>query len=186
MKDSILGREDGYVLILAMAVLLVLTILGIAGVKNSTVELQIAGNERISTVNFYYAEGAAYEGAQKVMNEDDNETLLPALNPSPTDTDLIKTAAEENDVELVDNANLDQNDDGEFTEDDLAKIATATVDTVADSDVVVKNLVTLNQIPSGSSLALGASRLYDYSVYGYGEKENKGNVLVKVGVKKRF
>ncbi len=49
--------QDGYVLILCLVVLLLLTILGISSTMLTTVELQIAGNDRTHKETFYEADG---------------------------------------------------------------------------------------------------------------------------------
>ncbi|SDP19256.1 PilX N-terminal domain-containing pilus assembly protein [Desulforhopalus singaporensis] len=51
--------DNGYVLVLCMLILLILSIIGIAAVRNTSVELQIAGNDNLSKKTFYNAEAAA-------------------------------------------------------------------------------------------------------------------------------
>jgi len=62
MKD--VKNEQGFVLVAALLVMLVLTILGISTTTNTTIELQIAGNDKVSKITFYEAEGGAMLGSE--------------------------------------------------------------------------------------------------------------------------
>ncbi len=171
------SNEDGFVLVLALVFLVVLSLLAVAGVRMTSTELKIAGNERVGKVNFYTAEGAAFEGVQRNLNKYRREDLLPnssdfdaANNPE------LKTVVDETE----DMPNLDSDSDGEIDQ----TVATALPAAILDGGTM-ELLVVLNAIPSGSSLALGSTRLYDFASYGYAKKNN-GSSLVKVGFKKRF
>ncbi len=182
-KRSKVHNQDGFVLVIALVMLLVLTMIGVSGIKNSTIELKIAGNERGAAVNFYAAEGACLEGARKVLDEDDTDVLLPAVTEATLlPTALIREANADESVETGDMRNLDTSGDGKIDHNDNFSISSF------DGDIgnTVRNVATLNVIPSGSSLALGASRLYDYSVYGLSEDTSNGKAIIKVGTKKRF
>ncbi len=67
-KQHIVQNKDGFVLIAALLVLLVLTVLGIAVNRNTNIEWRIALNDRIHKENFYTAEAAA-ELAQEVIEQ---------------------------------------------------------------------------------------------------------------------
>jgi hypothetical protein len=56
--------ERGFVLITALLIMLVLTILGIATTTNTSIELQIAGNDKVHKRSFYEAEGGAMLGSE--------------------------------------------------------------------------------------------------------------------------
>lgn len=53
-------NEDGLVLILALFVLILLTIVGIAATNTSTIDLQIAANDKASKIAFYHADAGVY------------------------------------------------------------------------------------------------------------------------------
>ena len=55
-------NEDGFLLVLTMFVLLVLTLIGISATNLTEVELQIAGNDRIHKTTFYQADGGTELG----------------------------------------------------------------------------------------------------------------------------
>jgi len=60
VKDN----EQGFVLVTAMLIMLVLTIIGIAGSRNTSMELLIAGNERTYKESFFEADGGAEVGQE--------------------------------------------------------------------------------------------------------------------------
>jgi len=64
-----LENENGFVLVVALLMLVVLTIIGLSGSSTTQIELQISGNERVARNLFYTAEAAAYEAAQRLENE---------------------------------------------------------------------------------------------------------------------
>jgi Tfp pilus assembly protein PilX len=51
--------EQGYVLVIAMMTLLVLTMLGILATKSTMTELMISGNDRVHKQTFYQADGGS-------------------------------------------------------------------------------------------------------------------------------
>ncbi len=55
-------NEDGYVLIGVLFILILLIIVGLAGTTNTSLELKIAGNDRIHRETFYQADGGARLG----------------------------------------------------------------------------------------------------------------------------
>lgn len=57
-------NEEGFVLILALMIMLVLTILGIAANRNTSTELMIAGNDSLQKQTFYQADGGTEIGAE--------------------------------------------------------------------------------------------------------------------------
>ncbi|MCB1722327.1 MAG: pilus assembly protein [Gammaproteobacteria bacterium] len=62
------SRQRGVVLIVALVLLLVLTVLGAAGVRDTTMEEKMAGNFRDLTAAFEAAEAALRTGEQQVAN----------------------------------------------------------------------------------------------------------------------
>jgi hypothetical protein len=59
-----LRDEDGFVLITGLLILLILTLLGITATRNTSIELQIAGNDRLHKETFYSAESGAILGTE--------------------------------------------------------------------------------------------------------------------------
>ena len=58
MRNSVktLRNENGFVLVTGLLILVILTLIGLAATRNTSVELQIAGNDRITKETFYVAE----------------------------------------------------------------------------------------------------------------------------------
>lgn len=59
--------EQGYVLVTALVMLLLLTVLGIWATKTSIFELQIASNERVYNQTFYHADSGTHLGERLVF-----------------------------------------------------------------------------------------------------------------------
>jgi hypothetical protein len=57
-------NEQGFVLVTALLVMLVLTIIGIITTTNTSTELQIAGNDKVHKMTFYEAESGAILGTE--------------------------------------------------------------------------------------------------------------------------
>ncbi len=65
-------NEDGYFLILAtLMILVLLTILGIAASRTANTEITVAGNEMVYQRNFYLAEGAVMEAVDYLKQASD-------------------------------------------------------------------------------------------------------------------
>ncbi len=62
------AHQDGYVLVLSMMMILVLTLLGIAALNTTDIELMIAGNDTLHKKTFYKADGGT-EVASSVLEE---------------------------------------------------------------------------------------------------------------------
>jgi Tfp pilus assembly protein PilX len=65
-----LQNENGIALIVALMLLVLLTLLGMAATTTAVLEIQIAGNDKVYKQNFYMAEAAAYEAAYEMAAED--------------------------------------------------------------------------------------------------------------------
>ena len=85
-KKGILREESGMSLIVALLIMLVLSVIGLSAVMNSTFEMRLSGNKRGSTNAFYTAEA----GAQSVLADMANfslasYTLVPNTSGLPVD-----------------------------------------------------------------------------------------------------
>jgi hypothetical protein len=58
--------EQGFVLVTALLIMLVLTIIGIAVTTNTSIELQVAGNDKVHKKTFYEAEAGAMLGVEVI------------------------------------------------------------------------------------------------------------------------
>lgn len=76
MKEKCLPKnEDGFVLVIALIIMVLLTLLGISASTTTEIEMQIAGNERSHGIAFYAAEAAgAYVAGSPDLYGPDNIT----------------------------------------------------------------------------------------------------------------
>ena len=157
-----LKNEDGSVMILALILLVLLTLMGISATSTSTIEVQIAGNERDYKQNFYETEAAVMTGAQLLENTSDaslNDTsTLNWVNTNPINlNNLDMTSSIWNTIGGAGMAN------GKFT--------------------VVEN------VGSGSSRGLSladTTRLHDYKAYGVYDQGGNAQTIIEIGYKRRF
>ena len=72
-NHSRLKGEGGTIMPIALVLLLLLTMIGIAATMTSEVEIRIAGNEVAYKENLYFAEGSAMAGVQLLEEADTSE-----------------------------------------------------------------------------------------------------------------
>jgi hypothetical protein len=158
----VLGNEDGSVLVIALVMLALLTIMGISATTTSNIEMQVAKNIEFYTQNFYMAEAAAMEAAQEL----ENRNLQ--TNPPNYLQDIGV---------LVDKAGSIP--DGGYWN--------ANADPSADPDLddFTQKLSSSEGIVGGSSLDMGKSSVYGYTVYGRSESNNSV-VIIELGYRKAY
>ena len=161
--------EEGSAIVLALLALAALTIIGISSTSTTTVELTVVRNEQIYQVNFYQAESCANEAAYYIESETNTFDLIPDYS------DLSWMNEDDDDLDLTDSSNWIA------TGDDDDNAGTSQVDNIENA-----NYSTIAKGPrDGSSLDIGASRLYEFSVYGKSESYN-GTAVVEIGYLRRF
>jgi hypothetical protein len=64
---AVLKNESGSVIIIAMIILVLLTIIGVAAINTSTTEVQIASNEQLHKIAFYAADGGTEAGIKMLV-----------------------------------------------------------------------------------------------------------------------
>ena len=165
-----LNTEDGSVLVLALLMLAFLSILGVSATTTSTIEVQIAGNDRAFKQNFYKAEAGAMEAAKRLENETDTTVLI---NRTPIYLTLFDSA-----VDMTQSSKWDYDDAGG---DDNAETADVSIDPGGTTYLSIVDI----GIAAGSSLSLGSTNLHEYAIYGL-YKSTDGESLVEVGYRRRF
>jgi type IV pilus assembly protein PilX len=158
---SRLKGEEGTILPIALVLLLLLTMIGIAATMTSEVEIRIAGNEVAYKENLYFAEGSAMAGVQMLENADISllkDPSIPWLLSSLPNT----------------NISSDTNWNNAYTELDLG-------------DDYTGFLAVYQGIDPGGSLDIGGAttNLHRYTIYGRSARKN-GEAIIEVGYKKRF
>jgi hypothetical protein len=106
MKDifSPLTNDKGSALVVALLILVLLTLMGISATTTSTIEVQMAGNEKFHDMAFYAAESGwqtslnwldrQYPGITDKVGWDESATPLPTFSPGAKydDPDPIELA----------------------------------------------------------------------------------------------
>ena len=153
-------NQNGSAILIVVVVLLLLTVLGISAIRNTGMELQIAGNSKIYQRNLYAAEGASLEPGRKIETAATNDlkNLTPAWLNAATVGILHPTT-------VWDNTNSD-----EAAIDATGQVLYAAVH---------------NGIAQGASLSMGGTNVHDFSLHGRSLKSN-GRALITMGYRKRF
>ncbi len=189
-KSPYVNNDQGFVLVLCMLILMVLSIGGIMAVQTSTTEVKISGNERSIKNNLYQGEGTTGEGAQCIANESSMVDLrrmgdwmdrVDGRNLSKdekAEMDLLEEGIEEQwELEI----------DGGMV---LNQTCFSTVSGIDDgSETIAKKAYGLG-IASGetsaSSLKMTAeSAMYNFKIIGI-SSQNVGEKTVEIGFRKRL
>ena len=168
-NKSLLNNEKGGVFIVcALMILVLLTIIGIASVNVSNTEVQIAGQESVYLRNFYNAEGATMETVELLENIADPKTAgLAWLEPS---------------IGVV---TADDIFDRSFWQSGNGTVTPQNSGTLTDTQFVAvsQGLVTGQ---SGTSLAMGSTKVHRFVIYGRSAPPNKGETIIEIGYLKAF
>ena len=191
---SNLNNEEGSAIVIALIVLVMLTIIGTVSTSNTVFELQIVRNEAIYRRNFYRAESAIVEAAQRLETSGAADLL-----PITTTFNWLNTAV--NAPDLADMASWKDNTDPPDWIDPSGWTALGWPPTGASKSFVSNNMdnpadlrnntrysAICNGIAAGSSLSMtNGSNLYAYSVYGlFDSTADQGRSLIKMGYYKIF
>jgi hypothetical protein len=154
--------ERGTATVIALIMLVLLTVLGISATNTSTIDIQIAGNQRVYKESFYLAEGALMEAAQRLFNESSIAVLTG------------RTAVWLNDM------SVDFEDLGLWVQSgDEANAVACALDADAAFSIVDCGAA------RGASLGLETGTVHQFSIYGRSDK-NGATVLLEMGFRKRF
>jgi hypothetical protein len=157
--------EGGTIMPLALVLLLLLTMIGIAATMTSEVEIRIAGNEVAYKENLYFAEGSAMAGVQLLEEADTSE--LKDLSFEWLYSSLL-------DPNISSNINWNPDDNNENPAFDGVKGYTG-------------YMAVYQGIDPGGSLDIGGAttNLHQYTIYGRSAQKN-GEAIIEVGYKRRF
>jgi len=148
--------EEGSVLIIALLVLAFFTLLGMSTFSISNMEIRIIGNENTQKQNLYCAEAAAMHCSQDMQNQDLSTASLSYFNGINSPTDTHRQIAQDLNSE-----------------------------TFAELPATTAYASVSRGIAPGSSLDMTKTRVHEYSVYGWCDR-NKNLVIVEVGFRKAF
>jgi len=169
MKEKcLLKNENGSVMVLALVMLALLTLLGIAATTTSTIEIQVAGNEKLYKENFYRAEAAVMENAQRI--EDGEEAEMKNSSNFPPWLHIEDNLPDPGDITNPDNWT---DGTGAFPE-----VSQESIDPNTRLLAVFEGLV-------GSLDMDKPTKVYSYSMYGRCLRNN-GLVMIRAGYRKRL
>jgi len=170
-------NEEGFILVVCMLIMLVLTVFGTAATRNTTVELKIAGNDKIYVTDLYLAEANAYEAARRL--EDEAEENLKDADLNFDDPNIAADGLVKSDEMVSYDALDDTMVEKLLTTTDLGNIAVT-------SPLGGAFAAVDKGIAAGGSLAVpNSSQLHSFDVYGYSSQKNS-RAIIRVGYKKRF
>ena len=87
--NTILNDQSGFALVIALMMMAVLTLLGIASMSSSTVEITLSGNKRSATNAFYIADASTQAVSASTDNfAFDDATKFKTVDPSNLSADL--------------------------------------------------------------------------------------------------
>jgi Tfp pilus assembly protein PilX len=153
-------RQKGSIVIIALVLLMLVTLMGLSITQITSIEIQVAGNERDYKQVFYLAEAAMMEALQRMEN-----AAAEYLKPSTTTFGWLRGPGTNLENKSV---MADENISREATVADTARFA-----------------ATARGITGGSSLAMTTtSQLYSFEVYGYAQ--DRGRAHVASGFRRRF
>ena len=195
---SNLNNEKGSAIVIALIVLVMLTIIGTVSTSNTVFELQIVRNEAIYRRNFYRAESAIVEAAQRLETSNAADSL-----PISTPYNWLNNAVVAPDMYVyvgglavadMDSWKQDTDppvwiDPPNWTPDGNTKSAASNnMDDPADQRNNTRYTAICDGIAAGSSLSMtNGSNLYAYSVYGlFDSTADQGRSLIKMGYYKVF
>lgn len=170
--ENPLSNERGSALIVSLLMLTILTVIGLASINTSSIEIQIARNDRIYRQNINLAESAASHIVKQIANMDGN-----AQDPQSDYEDLFPSTSTLNWVSAQTASFFEtpnQWDSDGSNNDDNA------VSNVSGSYRYAANYLGKQ---GGSSLNPGSLSINLYSVYGISEN-NGGVALIQMGCKK--
>ena len=158
MKDqNLFHNEDGSIIVIVLIVLMLVTMMGVSSTTTSTIEIQIAGNEKNYKENFYLAEAAAMEAIQRMemapveslqLNQPTTLAWMNIKDAQPGDTGFGSTSA--------------STGNGTY-------------------------YATNQGFTTGTSLGMtGTSQLYTFEVFGIVDNGVRGRSQIEVGYKRRF
>ena len=168
---ALLRSEGGSVAAIALIVLMLLTVMGISVSTTSTIELQIAGNEKFYKENLYLAEAAALEYAQE-MDDDPNLQTNPNIKPQGS-----LTPNNIRDDSYWDQAGNSYRSDVEEKLDPLAD--------GDDPNIEIDYMPIYEGIAPGASLDMTKPTVHEYGIYARC-KRIQGRTVVKVGYRRAY
>lgn len=106
------NNERGFVLVGALLILLLLVVIGISATTNTSLELQIAGNDRTHKETFYQADGGTQLAARLVEESLGTPGGFSALSTNTSTKDVLVDPTDPNNTILIVDKTLSENESG--------------------------------------------------------------------------
>ncbi len=175
----ILNNDKGSVINVALLILILLTLIGMAVSKNSVVDIKIAANEKTYKQNFYQAEGAAIQAAQII----ENKTAAILKNRSVYAANGLRFLNQPADLPSY-STDPATRDSAIAAEDNWVTDAGGTANSAA--GLQDTSFLAIDQgIAQGGSLDISTSQLHSFDIYGR-SCLNNGKATISIGFLKRF
>ncbi|MBF0117745.1 MAG: hypothetical protein HQK79_02855 [Desulfobacterales bacterium] len=165
--------EEGYFMVTVIFILLILTIIGTSSINSSITEIQIARNDSDYQKNFYLAESAVMEAAQRAMDQTND------IMASYSDTwfspqtvgaiDMYTSLCDPNNW-VTTGANVNSAQAGSFVNPNVRPLF-AIVD---------------RGFSRGASLEESTARLHNLTAFGLVNTSGSARVMIEIGIKRRF
>ncbi len=169
-------NEDGSVIVIALILLALATVMGISGTTTTSVELQIAGNDRIQKQNFFLADAGLMENAQLVQN---NGALM--ANPATAGFNWFHNLSDLPDQNDVTN---DSNWTNQFSQ--VFMVTNANSGTPNPGITNSTRFLTVYQgVSGGTSLDISKARVYQYRLDSRTIRYN-GRIYLEAGFRTAF
>ena len=172
---NIPNNEQGFVLVLSLIMLVVLTVLGIAATNTTIIELRISANDKLTQQTFYRADAVTREAmGHLLINSLDiapawmlpaDNTIMPAIRTNPIHLDDLVLEQTNVRDETIWNSNSHNSEIFLTTQTQM--------------------MVAHRGVAPGSSLDLGASRIHAFEAYGRSQ-QNNSQAIVKTGFRNSF
>jgi len=178
MKDNTgIRNEKGSVIVLSMVLLVLLTILGISATRTSSIEVQIASNERQATQNQYHAEAGDHFALETSDTWMTNAFLSAAETAAFVDSSVIPSLAVDTDSDGTNDVNIEIR----CIEITGTPISPPLTLSAGANDLPLQKHISPPPVGSGYSL-----KNYEVRRYGITATSTSGNSQVQIGAYKVF
>jgi len=177
----ILKSENGSVMVVGMLVLMLASLIGIAAITTSTIEVEVTANDKIRKEDFYRAEGAAMLAAQLLEDEKDDRALqdMPYGQPDPENP-----AAPPN---LWFRENLEGFPDPDNVANDYnwEPYLNGSGEAPLDDNGGTRFMALYKGFSQGGTCRMDGQAVHTIAVYGRSKRE-RGSAMIEIGYKKRY
>ncbi|MBU1419950.1 MAG: hypothetical protein KKI15_15815 [Proteobacteria bacterium] len=189
-KVSNATNDEGFVLVLCLLIMMVLSVGGIMATRSATTDVKISGNERSIKNNLYQGEAVSTEGSQCIGNQSSMIDLRAMGDWLGRVDGKHLTAAQQTEMDNLEEGNLDEWAEEMTYATVINRTCFSTVSGIDDgSQAIAKRAYGLG-IASGSdtssSLKMTAnSAMYNFKIIGI-SAQDIGKKTVEIGFRKRL